>query len=378
MTKAPILCDVLVVGLGPAGASAATQAAQAGLEVLAIERNAEPGQPVQCAEFVPMMIDRSVMPVEDFVAQQIGFMDSYIQGEDRCETTENFRGHIIDRATFDRGLIETAMRAGAKIRFSSPLRKIDNQGSAVLANGDRIHAKVIVGADGPLSQCGKAIGKTNQDLVYTRQITTDLLQPHQGTDIFLAEEYLGGYGWMFPKQDKCHLGLGVVPHLKNELKPLLERLHARLVAEGRLGERIDHVTGGAIPVSGMVSPIGFVEEVPVILAGDAAGLTNPITGAGINAAVLSGKLAGDAAVDACRNDLEGLNDYRDELESLFGASLRHAVAKRQTLLREYNRSGRLTPNQIRHGWVAFPQYWDRPTDAQHPKIPLDRLSRNTA
>ena len=48
--------DVLVVGLGPAGAAAACEAASRDLNVLAVERNAEPGLPVQCAEFVPMMI----------------------------------------------------------------------------------------------------------------------------------------------------------------------------------------------------------------------------------------------------------------------------------------------------------------------------------
>ena len=55
--------DVLVVGLGPAGSRAAEAAARAGCSVIALEKRGEPGSPVQCAEFVPSMIERDVPAV---------------------------------------------------------------------------------------------------------------------------------------------------------------------------------------------------------------------------------------------------------------------------------------------------------------------------
>ena len=56
--SSPRPLDVLVVGLGPAGSRAATRAAAAGLEVLAIDRKHEAGRPVQCAEFVPALMSQ--------------------------------------------------------------------------------------------------------------------------------------------------------------------------------------------------------------------------------------------------------------------------------------------------------------------------------
>ena len=93
--------DVLVVGLGPAGASAAIAAAKAGCSVVAIERNAEPGLPVQCAEFVPMLVgaDKGGELEESSAIQPIDGMVTYVEGGDK-EDTPGFSGKMIDRATF--------------------------------------------------------------------------------------------------------------------------------------------------------------------------------------------------------------------------------------------------------------------------------------
>ena len=100
----------------------------------------------------------------------------------------------------------------------------------------------------------------------------------------------------------------------------------RLVAEGRIGDAILDRTGGAIPVDGIVGPAATLPDgTPVLLAGDAAGLTNPVTGAGIPAAVMSGAMAGEAAVRWIAGAADALDDYNEEIEDLFGASLRRAV-----------------------------------------------------
>jgi choline dehydrogenase-like flavoprotein len=89
--------DVVVVGLGPAGARAAAALATAGLEVLAIDRRRRAGVPVQCAEFVPMMIARDVEGVGATTTQLIRRMLTIVdQGEP--EETPNCPGRIIDRA----------------------------------------------------------------------------------------------------------------------------------------------------------------------------------------------------------------------------------------------------------------------------------------
>ncbi len=349
--------DILVCGLGPAGAAAAEAAARAGLKVLAVERNARPGLPVQCAEFVPQMIGADVPDVRASRVQDIAEMETYVGGEP-ADVTPDFRGYMIDRAAFDQALIAKAQAAGAECRFATPVQSIARDGM-VTAGGQEITATLIIGADGPRSPVGRAAGRPNVDLVETRQITVDLLRPHAATDIFLRPEIVGGYAWLFPKGAVANLGLGVVPGRKADLKSLLVALHAQLVLEGRLGRRVHHTTGGLIPVGGIVGLATRIGAVPVLLAGDAAGLTNPVTGAGINAAVISGRLAGEAAAALLGGDAGALEDYAEEVSDTFGPSVALAVRRRRALVETYRGTAMPGPGALRDGWIAYPQYWTR-------------------
>ena len=350
--------DVLVAGLGPAGAAAAAAAAEAGARVLAVDRRTVPGLPVQCAEFVPMMLGVDTAAVSAARVQDIDTMETYVR-EAAADVTPDFRGHMIDRAAFDAALVEAATRAGAECRFSAPIRNVAQDGLVVLSNGTRLRARILIGADGPRSVVGRAAGLPNTDLMETRQITTDLLGQHQATDIFLRPEIEGGYAWLFPKAGVANLGLGVVPTKKHLLKPLLDELHAELVAARRLGTKIHGHTGGLIPVGGIVGLAAWLGTTPILLAGDAAGLVNPITGAGINAAVLSGRMAGRAAAAFMAGDSAAPEDYAEEAQDLFGPSIDLALARRRNLLAAY--AGGQTPTDalLRKSWIAYSEYWDR-------------------
>lgn len=356
MSGAPRLVDVLVVGLGPAGASAAGAAAARGLRVLAVERNPTPGEPVQCAEFLPLMIGMQAPSLGDSRLQGIDAMHTFLPGAP-VEVTPGFRGTMIDRARFDRHLIAQAMQAGAECRFGTPLRALDPDGTAMLGDGERVRARAIVGADGPRSRVGAAIGAVNAELVETRQVSVDLPDPHDATDIFLDAGIVGGYAWLFPRGGTANLGLGVAASERARLKPLLDALHARLLAEGRVGARVHRHTGGAIPVGGIVGPVGRLGDSAVLLAGDAAGLVNPVTGAGIPAAVMSGRMAGLAAAGWATGDADAPADYAEDIDDTFGASLALALRRRRAIMDTYRRGDLPTAGDLRKGWIAFPQYW---------------------
>ena len=162
---------------------------------------------------------------------------------------------------------------------------------------------------------------------------------------------------MFPKGDIANIGIGVFQEQRQLLKCALENLHARIIATGQVSKEVFGYTGGAIPVSGMLEPIGALDNVKVLLAGDAAGLTNPITGAGIAAAVMSGRAAGEAARDHMAGDAEAFDIYREDLDDLFGASLARAVAKRDELLKLGAKEGKLDKSALRSGWIAYEDYW---------------------
>lgn len=333
--------DVIVIGLGPAGASAAASAAQRGCKVIALDRKREPGKPVQCAEFVPALIGADLGAA---VRQRIDAMATFVE-DDAPDLKPGFPGHMLDRAAFDASLGEAAERAGAEVRFSSCVKRISREGFIEL-DGSKLRAPVIIGADGPRSRVGKAIGSVNTELVETRQITVPLARPCRTTDIFLSAGIPGGYGWLFPKDDAANLGAGVTPRHKGRLKAIIARLHAGLVREGRVGADILRLTGGPIPVGGMLKPIGNLGETTVLLAGDAAGLANPVTGAGIAAALHSGRLAGQAAASG------EFAQYEEELEDVYRVSLERALRRRRELLDSNQEKAAL-----RRGWIAYPEYW---------------------
>jgi len=349
--------EILVVGLGPAGARAAGEAARRGRSVIAVDRRRQAGLPVQCAEFVPAMIGQEVPGLgRAVIRQRIRAMATFVEDQ-APDLQDDFPGHMIDRDAFDRALVTVAARAGADCRFGVQVEALAKDGTVMLSDGATIRPRLIVGADGPRSQVGRAIGQVNRELVETRQITVPLREPHEATDIFLSAEIPGGYGWLFPKGEMANLGVGVVPAERRRLKPQLDRLHARLVDLGRVGRSVRGHTGGPIPVGGMLHPVGKLGRVPVLLAGDAAGLTNPVTGAGISAAVTSGGLAGDAAADWLAGDAGALVDYAEELEALFGAALARAVRRRREILQHHETGEAPSPAALRRGWIAYPEYW---------------------
>lgn len=345
--------DVLVVGLGPAGASAAAEAARRGAAVLAIERKAVAGVPVQCAEFVPVLLDQEVRGLGAMTKQAIRTMTTAVAAA-APDAMPGFRGRMIDRAAFDAELAARAAAAGADCRYGVRLHRMGRDGMAVLSDGTRIVARCVVGADGPRSAVGRAIGTVNRDLVETRQIAVALTQSSEATDIFLDADIVGGYGWLFPRGTVANLGVGAVPAERRHLKRLLDRLHRSLVAAGRVGVEILGRTGGQIPVGGMVGPVGRLGPCHVMLVGDAAGLAHPVTGAGIAAAVQSGRLAGAAAASGANSAMQV---YAEEICDLFGPALARARRRRCELLDCYASGRRPSVSELRRGWIAYPEYW---------------------
>ncbi|SOC02512.1 geranylgeranyl reductase family protein [Rhodobacter maris] len=348
--------DVLVIGLGPAGASAAAAAARAGARVLAVDRRATPGDPVQCAEFVPRALGAETRALRAAAVQEIAAMESYVSGTHL--RSDDFRGMMIDRAAFDAALVAEARAAGAGIVTGVALEAL-TEAEARLGDNRRFRARVVIGGDGPQSRVGAAVGLVNRDFCEARQITVPLRQPHDATDIFLAAEIPGGYGWLFPRGAEANLGLGVAWAERACLKPLLEALHAELVAEGRVGRQRRRLTGGMIPVGGLVGPLGHLGRLPVLLAGDAAGLTHPITGAGIASACLSGAMAGEAAAQIVAGRAGAAADYAEEIADLFGPTLRLALARRAELMAHYV-TGAPDTAALRRAWVAYSDYRDAP------------------
>ena len=112
--------DVLVIGLGPAGCAAAAVAARAGLSVLAVERKARVGVPVQCAEFIPLPLGKYAQ-AESVQIQRIVGMKNYLPSG--VTEAASFPGLIIDRAAVDQALAREAEAQGAQAGNALPSRR---------------------------------------------------------------------------------------------------------------------------------------------------------------------------------------------------------------------------------------------------------------
>lgn len=268
---------------------------------------------------------------------------------------------MIRRDRFDQALAREAEEAGAVLWTDTSLREIDAAAHVVrasTASGLReIRYRVLVAADGPLSQAGACLGLPRLPVVSTRQYTVPLLRAHGDTDIWLSPDYPGGYAWLFPKGEVANLGLGMDPRFEADLKAPLDDLHARLVREGRVGDEILLRTGGPIPVGGL-RPRLVVGE--ALFAGDAAGFTHPITGAGIAPAVASGERAGRAVAGYLGGDAGALAGYEEEMREQYEASLERGLAARRRMEAVWRARG-AADGDHRRGWVAFDEYYSADT-----------------
>ena len=265
---------------------------------------------------------------------------------------------MIDRAAFDRMLAQEAALNGAECRYGEAVLSIDVDSTVKTSAGACLRPRVLIGADGPRSQVGEAIGQINRDLVETRQVTVPLVLPHDATDIFLSADYHGGYGWLFPKGAVANIGLGVSIDARRQLKPMLAALCDKLSAERRIGTRAFALTGGAIPVGGRLRSIGRLGRTAVLLAGDAAGLTNPVTGAGIASAVQSGALAGASSGGFCRRQRRQRSTATKKNSATSSMPrLTRALRRRGDVLACYAGGGCPDARALSDGWIASPHYW---------------------
>ena len=146
-------CDILIVGGGPAGSSAALAAASRGLRVLVAERRAAIGVPVQCAEYIPAaLLSELVFKPASIVQQTAGMWTVLPNGEKKYTRAPGF---TIDRDRFDRQLAAAARDAGVTYLMSTYALNY-TEGTVTLGQRKssrrlNLQPKVIIGADGPFS-----------------------------------------------------------------------------------------------------------------------------------------------------------------------------------------------------------------------------------
>lgn len=337
--------DAVVAGAGPAGSTAARVVAAAGARVLLVEKRARVGYPVQCAEYVPALIASEVDFGEKSIALAVGTLVTFFP--DGTETSTPAPGYILNREVFDASLAEEAVKSGAELWLEARVEDLTDTSLVIrLADGRRqeVAAGVIIGADGPLSRVARCRGWLRQSLAAAVQVEVALPEPLQVTRVYFDPIYRGGYAWVFPKGKTANVGVGLMP---GEINPAAALAHF-LRRLGWQQQNIVRRTGGLIPAAG---PYQEVHRGRVLLCGDAGGFTHPVTGAGILTAILSGRLAGEAAA-AYLSSGAPLATYEESWRDLLGPALARGQAGRRRWQEEWTHDTVTLSKLLRRTWMV--------------------------
>ncbi len=359
--------DVIIVGAGPAGATAAAALAQKGYDVLLLDRHQFPRDKT-CGDAVPAgaiellwrlgmreKIDKAVARGELYPLE--GMMLVSPRGHELHAKFHHGQlgseSYVAPRIYFDALIQEHAVASGAEFCLAKAKAPIVENGKVVgiqvQANGrsHNLRARLVIGADGVTSVVARNLRPKNKQhadnhrAVALRAYIDDIEELPKEVEFYLYKDVLPGYAWIFPiGKNKANIGLGMrldyfrkkKYNLEQMLKDFLERpeIKKRLLRGGQLRDvatwqlnfgsqkHMHHVFDGAI------------------LVGDAAGFINPLTGGGIHNGLVSAELAAQVADEALQaNDVSRskMQVYEKLCHDHMWESMRNSFWMQRTFMR---------------------------------------------
>ena len=301
--------DVVVIGGGPAGATAAESLARAGHSVALLDRA---GRIKPCGGAIPPRLVRDFAIAPDMIVARIASAEMIAPSEKRVSMPiDNGYVGMVDREHFDEWLRERAAEAGAT-RLTGRFTAIEREDGKTLVRfqplGEtagagsgperRLSTRLVIGADGARSAVGRQSipGADKVPCVYAYHEIVRIKHAAPGAeyDPTRCDVYYQGkispdfYGWVFPHGDTASIGTGSA--IKGYgLRPAVERLR---IASGLAGAETIRREGAPIPLKPLKR---WDNGRDVILAGDAAGVVAPASGEGIYYAMVCGQMVAEAA-----------------------------------------------------------------------------------
>jgi geranylgeranyl reductase family protein len=329
--------DVVVIGGGPAGASAALAAARRGARTVLLERADLPRYKTCGGGLVGLSRDQLLSTGIDLSAlTRASARQVTVTWNGRIpvsRTAPHALVPLVMRADLDAALVEAAAAAGSEVRTGQTVRSVQLDGTVELRSGERISGRTVIGADGSASRAAAAVGvRCGQvDLGLEAEFPADQVRA-EGTGGWEGRLALdwgpvpGSYGWVFPKGDLLSVGV-IGPRSRGaELREYYREFCLRV---GFAGVTPVTDTGHLTRVRDLDSPLAAGR---VIVAGDAAGLLEPWTREGISYALRSGRLAGESAAAGTPEEYPGRVRLALEPEIDAGRRLLRHFARRPELL----------------------------------------------
>ncbi|WP_086561324.1 geranylgeranyl reductase family protein [Streptomyces africanus] len=357
-SRTPGTWDVIVVGAGPAGATAARVAAEKGCATLLLERAAIPRYKTCGGGLIGASLAALPpgLPLRVYdTARQFTF--SLNGRRERTLASGSPTIAMVYRSELDAALTEVAAAAGAEVRDSTALTALEQQGGTVTVrtnHGDTLRARAVVGADGSAGRVARYVGVrcAQVDLALEVEVPVDERTAGRWRGRVLMEwgPLPGSFGWVFPKGDVCTAGVVAARGNPAALRAYKEDF---LTRHGLLGPRPLHDTGHLTRCRRSDSPLARGR---VLVAGDAAALVDHWSREGISYALCSGDLAGHAAArlvtSADGAEAGAIADrYGREVDGILGTEMRASG----TLMNLFARN----PGLVHTALTRLPPAWRR-------------------
>lgn len=347
--------DVVIVGAGPAGCTAAIYASRLGLKVALLEGRG-PGKDKICGDAVAgkcIPILKELDLLETIATGPHGYSTGVIFSSPKGDIVDitfnppgakqKTEGYIVRRKVFDEVLLRKAEEVVGKenIRYQFKVGSVVRDGGRIAGvKGTRYdsgveelyRAKIVIGCDGYRSIVAREVGAFDHDphhwVSALRQYWQGVEGMSEAIEIHFVDEIIPGYFWIFPLEDgKANVGLGM---LEQDIKARdidLRDYLAKAIANPLFQKRFANAKPLEKPVQWEL-PLGSKRRKMFgdgwMLAGDAASLVDPFTGEGVGEAMHSGKMAAHVAkeaIDAGDCSDAFLKRYDDRFWSYLGPEL---------------------------------------------------------